>query len=163
MGGVIDRTIPQSENLSNAKQHLLQATAVEIDDPNLEVQLLVNLGNCLDTLGRSIEAILLGGFLKLFPGLVASKKLYICEAPLFLQDEKYYWTSDEIDVNKKFQRFKGLGEMNSNEIFDSMINPENRKLLQVVITDEQDRNYALELVSNPLTRKTMLTEGGYLE
>ena len=56
MGGVIDRTIPQSENLFKAKQHLLQATAVEIDDPNLEVQLLVNLGNCLDTLGRSIEA-----------------------------------------------------------------------------------------------------------
>jgi DNA gyrase subunit B len=116
-----------------------------------------------DVDGRSIEAILLGGFLKLFPGLVAGKKLYICEAPLFLQDGKYYWTNDEIDVNKKFQRFKGLGEMNSNEIFDSMINPENRKLLQVVISDEQDRNYALELVSNPLTRKTMLTEGGYLE
>ena len=56
MGGAVDRTIPQSENLFKAKQHLLQATAVEIDDPNLEVQLLVNLGNCLDTLGRSIEA-----------------------------------------------------------------------------------------------------------
>ncbi|MBU1033164.1 hypothetical protein KJ937_04530 [Patescibacteria group bacterium] len=57
MGGIADRTIPQSENLSQAKNHLLQATDIEIDDPNLEVQLLVNLGNSLDTLGRGIEAI----------------------------------------------------------------------------------------------------------
>ena len=57
MGGVVDRTIPQSENLLQAKQQLLQATDIEIDDPNLKVQLLVNLGNSLDTFGRGIEAI----------------------------------------------------------------------------------------------------------
>jgi len=57
MGGAVDRTIPQSENLLKAKQHLLEATLTEIDDSSLEVQLLVNLGNCLDTFGRGIEAI----------------------------------------------------------------------------------------------------------
>lgn len=57
MGGTVDRTIPQSENLLKAKQHLLQATGIETGDPNLETQLLVNLGNCLDTFGRGIEAI----------------------------------------------------------------------------------------------------------
>jgi len=57
MGGVVDRTIPQSENLLQAKYHLLLATDIEIDDPSLKVQLLVNLGNSLDTFGRGIEAI----------------------------------------------------------------------------------------------------------
>jgi len=57
MGGAVDRTIPQSVNLLQAKQHLIQATNNEFDDPNLKTQLLVNLGNCLDTLGRGIEAI----------------------------------------------------------------------------------------------------------
>lgn len=57
MGGIVDRTIPQSENLLRAKQHLLQATCIESDEPNLKTQLLVNLGNCLDTFGRGIEAI----------------------------------------------------------------------------------------------------------
>ena len=57
MGGAVDRTIPQSENLLKAKQHLFQARDIKIDDPNLEVQLFVNLGNCLDTFGRGIEAI----------------------------------------------------------------------------------------------------------
>src|SRR3990167_5635895 len=57
MGGAVDRTIPQSENLLQAKYHLLLATDIEIDDPSLKVQLLVNLGNSLDTFGRGIEAI----------------------------------------------------------------------------------------------------------
>ena len=57
MGGVVDRTIPQSENLLQTKYHLLLATDIEIDDPSLKVQLLVNLGNSLDTFGRGIEAI----------------------------------------------------------------------------------------------------------
>ena len=57
MGGIVDRTIPQSENLLQAKYHLLLATDIEIDDPGLKVQLLVNLGNSLDTFGRGIEAI----------------------------------------------------------------------------------------------------------
>lgn len=47
----------QVENLLQAKNHLLQATGIKIDDSNLEVQLLVNLGNSLDTFGRGIEAI----------------------------------------------------------------------------------------------------------
>ena len=54
----VDRNIPQSENLWKAKRHLMKATSVEdIGDTGLIAQLLVNLGNCLDTLGRSIEAI----------------------------------------------------------------------------------------------------------
>jgi len=57
MGGAVDRTIPQSENLLQAKLHLIEATAIEIEDINLKTQLFVNLGNCLDTFGRGIEAI----------------------------------------------------------------------------------------------------------
>lgn len=58
IASVADRNIPQSENLWKAKQHLMNAASIEdIGDPGLTTQLLVNLGNCLDTLGRSIEAI----------------------------------------------------------------------------------------------------------
>ena len=116
-----------------------------------------------DVDGRNIEAILLGGFLKLFPQLVQLGKLYICEAPLFKQNNKYFWDIEDIDTEKKFQRFKGLGEMNSLEIYESMINPENRCLLQVKILDSQDSDYAFQLVSNSLTRKIMLTDIGLLE
>lgn len=116
-----------------------------------------------DVDGKSIEAILLGGFLKLFPGLVSGGRLYICEAPLFMQNGKYYWSQSEIDLSKKFQRYKGLGEMNSSEIFESMIKPENRRLLRVVVQDSDDRDYALQLVSSSAVRKLMLTENGYLE
>lgn len=55
---LVDRNILQSENLWKAKKHLMKAISLEdIGDAGLTTQLLVNLGNCLDTLGRGIEAI----------------------------------------------------------------------------------------------------------
>ena len=68
-----------------------------------------------------------------------------------------------MDLTKKFQRFKGLGEMNSSEIHESMVKPNNRRLLQVVVNDNADREFALQLVSSPAARKMMLIEEGFLE
>lgn len=52
------KIIPESENLYRAKQHLrLSCSNGEFDNSNLKGQIYVNLGNCLDTLGRSVEAI----------------------------------------------------------------------------------------------------------
>jgi hypothetical protein len=48
--------IPQSQNLQKAKEHFRQAT-LSISDPHLKKQLLVNYGNCLDTLGRGVESL----------------------------------------------------------------------------------------------------------
>lgn len=54
----VDRRIPQSENLWAAKQHLTKAVSIsDIGNTDLTKQLLVNLANCLDTLGRGVEAI----------------------------------------------------------------------------------------------------------
>jgi len=50
--------IPQSNNLQNAKKHFRQALlATDYPNGNLKKQILVNYGNCLDTLGRTVEAL----------------------------------------------------------------------------------------------------------
>jgi hypothetical protein len=52
------KIIPKSENLYKAKQHLrLSISKGEFDNSDLKGQIYVNLGNCLDTLGRGVEAI----------------------------------------------------------------------------------------------------------
>lgn len=52
-----NKCIPQSDNLLKAKEHLIKASTKKIGDWDLKTKILVNLGNCLDSLGRSIEAI----------------------------------------------------------------------------------------------------------
>ena len=112
--------------------------------------------------GKNIEAILLGGFLTLFPSLVHDGRLFICEAPLFRQGQRYFWSFEDINPDKPFKRFKGLGEMNSDEIHESMVDPKNRRLIQVVISDESDRSYGLKLVGDRETRRLMLLDRGVI-
>jgi DNA gyrase subunit B len=114
--------------------------------------------------GSNIQAILLGNILKLFPSLISAGRVYVCEAPLFYQKHKgYVWDFGLIDPDKRFQRFKGLGEMNPDQIDDIMLNPKKRKLLQVRIANDSDKEYARKLVSSPESLKAMMRRIGLIE
>jgi DNA gyrase subunit B len=117
-----------------------------------------------DVDGKNIEAILLGGFLKLFPELINSGRLYVCEAPLYWQKKKgFIWDFNKVNLNKPFQRFKGLGEMNSDQIYEAIVNPVGRKLYQVVVDGFSDKEIAFQLVGNPIARREMLRLEGIVE
>lgn len=114
--------------------------------------------------GKAIEAILLGAFLKLFPELVNSGYLYVCDAPLFWQKSRgFVWDFKDLNLSKPFQRFKGLGEMNPDQIQEAIVNPSNRRLHQVSIIDGDDKNYAIQLVSSSVIRKIMLRTENIVE
>ena len=114
--------------------------------------------------GRSIEALLLGGFLKLFPELISAGRLYVCEAPLFWQKRRgFLWNFESVDTSKPFQRFKGLGEMNADQIYESMVSPKTRRLCRIIVDDKEDRDYAFQLVSNSEVRRDMLRKENLIE
>jgi DNA gyrase subunit B len=87
---------------------------------------------------RSPEYRMIGKVAKILFGLVqdgASVHRGKNEANIDSFDEAYNWLMQESRKGRAIQRFKGLGEMNPEQLWDTTVNPETRRLLQVTIED----------------------------
>jgi DNA gyrase subunit B len=109
--------------------------------------------------GLKIAALILGALLKHNPMTIEKGMVYLANAPLYRQGDSYIYSEAELNKNKPYKRFKGLGEMNSDEIRDSLLDPKRRRFIQVT---PEGAEYALRLISNKEARKDLMREIGCL-
>lgn len=109
-----------------------------------------------DVDGSHIETLILTFFFRYMRELIEGGHVYIATPPLYLvkkgSKKRYAWSDKERDEivdsmngGAGIQRYKGLGEMNAIQLWDTTMNPEFRTLRQVTITNatETDRIFSM--------------------
>jgi len=118
--------------------------------------------------GKHITVLVLAFFMRWYPELVKSGFIFVVEAPLFKVTSKRKrmpaWSFKEAQAlmdkfpGSTLTRFKGLGEMNPDEVKEYLLTPGSRRLLQIKWADESSIEYVTALLNSSELRQKLVDE-----
>ena len=127
-----------------------------------------------DVDGSHIATLMLTFFFRKMKELIENGHVYIATPPLYLvkkgKQERYCWTDKERDaITEEFgkgthvQRYKGLGEMNAHQLWETTMNPDTRILRQVNIENaaEADRIFSMLMGDDVPPRREFIEQNAH--
>lgn len=140
---------------------------------NLKYNRIIILSDA-DQDGAHIRAILLTFFFRYFRDLITYGHIYIGQPPLYKiskgQKVKYAYNdhelkqcSKELGAGYSVQRYKGLGEMNPEQLWETTLNPEQRTLIQVTVDDAAEADSIITILMGDKSepRRDYISEHAY--
>ena len=150
-------------------------TGNDFDESKLRYNKIICMSDA-DVDGSHIRILLLTFFFRFMRPLIENGHVYAAQPPLYKVargKEEYYFYSDE-ELNKWFdengrkgttlQRYKGLGEMNPEQLWETTMNPEHRILLKITMEDaiEADKLFSQLMGEDPELRRQFIEENATL-
>ena len=175
----MDHRIFESEEIQNIYRAMGVTVGTEDDPKALNMEKLryhkVIIMTDADVDGSHIATLILTFFFRRMRSLIENGYVYLATPPLYLckkgKVEEYCWTEQQRqqfilkygggnENSIHTQRYKGLGEMNDHQLWDTTMNPENRTLKQITIDNaaEADQIFAMLMGEDVGPRREFIEE-----